>query len=94
MHDAEELCDRVAFIVGGELKLIEAPKTLKLQAGQRTVKVEYGPDGSAVLELPLDGLADSAEFLRVLREERIQAIHSQEATLEKVFVEATGARIE
>ncbi|WP_437300183.1 ABC transporter ATP-binding protein [Sorangium sp. So ce426] len=93
MHDAEELCDRVAFIVGGEIKLIETPKTLKLQAGQRTVRVEFERDGLTTREFPLDGLGANAEFLRILQDERVQAIHSQEATLEKVFVDATGAHL-
>jgi fluoroquinolone transport system ATP-binding protein len=31
MHIAEELCDRVAFIVDGEIKLIDSPKNLKMQ---------------------------------------------------------------
>ncbi len=31
MHIAEELCDRVAFIIDGKIKLIDSPKQLKLQ---------------------------------------------------------------
>ena len=31
MHDADELCDRVAFMVDGELKLTGSPRELKLQ---------------------------------------------------------------
>ena len=45
MYIADELCDRVAFIVEGEIKLIDSPKNLKLQYGQSMVEVEYG-DGS------------------------------------------------
>ena len=30
MHDANELCDRVAFIVDGEIKLIDSPRNLKM----------------------------------------------------------------
>ena len=40
-----------------------------------------------------DGYTSEPTHLRIVKEERIQAIHSQEATLEKVFVEATGARL-
>ena len=36
MFIADELCDRVAFIVDGEIKLIDSPKALKLQYGQKT----------------------------------------------------------
>ena len=41
MFIADELCDRVAFIVDGDIKLIDSPKTLKLQYGHKTVNVEY-----------------------------------------------------
>ena len=43
-HDmivADELCDRVAFIVDGQIALIDAPRTLKLQYGVPNVRVEY-----------------------------------------------------
>ena len=42
-HDmtvADELCDRVAFIVDGEIRLVESPNDLKLAHGARTVAVE------------------------------------------------------
>ena len=41
MFIADELCDRVAFIVDGEIKLIDSPKALKLQYGHKTIAVEY-----------------------------------------------------
>ena len=43
-HDmtvADELCDRVAFIVDGEIRLVDSPRDLKLAHGARTVAVEY-----------------------------------------------------
>ena len=47
-HDmavADELCDRVAFIVNGEIRLIDSPHDLKLAHGTRTVLVECVADG-------------------------------------------------
>ena len=41
MHDAEELCDRVAFIDNGAIQLIDSPQSLKLQYGKPVVKVSY-----------------------------------------------------
>ena len=35
MFIADELCDRVAFIVDGEIKLIDSPENLKLQYGDK-----------------------------------------------------------
>ncbi|MCL5998696.1 MAG: ABC transporter ATP-binding protein [Chloroflexi bacterium] len=93
-HDmmiADELCDRVAFIVDGEIKLIDAPRALKLRYGQRRVCVEYGGDGRVDRgEFPLDRLGDNAEFLQLLRTRDVQTIHTQEATLEDIFIQVTG----
>jgi ABC-type multidrug transport system ATPase subunit len=38
---ADELCDRVALIVDGQIKLIDAPRELKLRYGRPRVRVEY-----------------------------------------------------
>ncbi len=50
MFIADELCDRVAFIIDGELKLIDAPKNLKLQYGQKLIDIEYIADSKIVKE--------------------------------------------
>jgi len=44
MYVADELCDRVAFIIDGEIKLIDSPRNLKLQYGEKFVEVEYYED--------------------------------------------------
>ena len=96
-HDmvvADELCDRVAFIVDGGITLIDAPRALKLRHGIRTVRVEFGADGRQVQrEFPLDGLADDADFLTTLRQETVQTIHTQETTLEEIFIQVTGTAL-
>ncbi|MDE3000631.1 MAG: ABC transporter ATP-binding protein [Gemmatimonadota bacterium] len=93
-HDmavADELCDRVAFIVDGDIRLVDAPQRMKLQYGERMLRVEYGSDaGLQQAEFPLDGLADHAGFQDILRSAYIQTMHSQETTLEDVFVQVTG----
>ncbi len=93
-HDmmvAEELCDRVAFIVDGEISLIDSPAELKLQYGRPAVKVEYRSNGEQrATEFPLQGLAENTDFLDILRNNHIRTIHSQEATLETIFIQVTG----
>jgi fluoroquinolone transport system ATP-binding protein len=90
MHDADELCDRVAFIVEGKLKIIESPKNIKQMGGKRLVKIEYGSTKSILREFPMDGLADNEDFLSVLRNNYIRVIHSKEASLEDMFISVTG----
>jgi fluoroquinolone transport system ATP-binding protein len=98
MAVADELCDRVAFLVDGEIRLIDTPHALKLQHGQRVVRVVYrnGAESNHGLEtcdFNLEGLASNAAFLSVLGNQRIETIHTQEATLEDIFIQATGRRL-
>ena len=92
METAEELCDRVAFVVDGHIAALDSPAELKLARSRRRVRVAYrGGDGSLEsAEFPMDGMADAPDLLAVLRERRVESIHSQEADLNDVFVEVTG----
>ena len=96
-HDmvvADELCDRVAFIIDGGIALIDAPRALKLRYGTRTVRVEVGADGQRDhKEFPLDDLADNVDFLNTLRLGTVQTIHTQETTLEEIFIQVTGTAL-
>ncbi|MEX1276302.1 MAG: ABC transporter ATP-binding protein [Bacteroidota bacterium] len=93
-HDmtvADELCDRVAFLVGGSIAVIDRPRELKIRYGQSKVRVESdGAGGMHHHEFSLQRLGENAEFLNLLRGEKIQTIHSLEATLEDVFIKVTG----
>lgn len=92
MATADELCDRVAFVVDGKIVALNAPKELKVERSRRTVRMEYR-DGDGLLagrDFPMDGLVDNPDFHAVLRNEQVETIHSQEATLDDVFVETTG----
>jgi fluoroquinolone transport system ATP-binding protein len=93
-HDmavADELCDRVALIVDGQIELIDAPRELKLRYGRPRVCVEYRDDHRIESrEFPLDGLGENTEFLSLLREHKVETLHTQEATMDDVFIEATG----
>jgi fluoroquinolone transport system ATP-binding protein len=96
-HDmtvAAELCDRVAFIVGGEIVLVDAPRALMISHGRRTVRVEYRDDGAVrAAEFDLDGIGTNAEFLTLIRQRPVDRIYTLDATLEDVFLRVTGARL-
>lgn len=94
MFVADELCDRVAFIVKGDLHLIDSPRTLKLQHGRALLKVEYQNNGQLAEELfDLAGLAENGRFQEMLRSHQVQTLHSQEATLDDIFINVTGQRL-
>jgi fluoroquinolone transport system ATP-binding protein len=91
MFIADELCDRVAFIVDGEIKLIDSPKALKLAYGEQLVEVEYSRNGDIVNETFSTVLAEDKQRLQdVIAKHEIQSIHSKEATLEEIFIKITG----
>ena len=91
MNIAEELCDRVAFMIDGAIELIDTPRNLKLKYGKRLVRIEYGINGTReAREFPLNDLGENADFLTVLQKETVQTIHTQETTLENIFIEVTG----
>jgi fluoroquinolone transport system ATP-binding protein len=82
----------VAFMVDGQISLIDSPRNLKLQHGRRLVRVEYHQNGHGAqfTEFPLEGLGDNVSFMEVLKENQIETIHTQEATLEDIFIQSTG----
>jgi fluoroquinolone transport system ATP-binding protein len=91
MATAEELCDRVAFVVDGRIAALDTPTEHKVSRSRRTVRVTYraGID-LEYKDFPLDGIADDETFRALAREHHIEALHSQEASLEDVFIDVTG----
>jgi len=94
MAAADELCDRLAFIAGGRIEVIDTPLALKRRYGTRSVRVEMESEGEPrIREFSLDGLGANQEFLQFIRDGCIESIHSQETTLESVFIQVTGASL-
>jgi fluoroquinolone transport system ATP-binding protein len=94
MTTADELCDRVAFLVDGRMAAVDRPRALRLAHGRRVVRVESVRGGIRVTEeFPLAGLADNAAFLAALRADHVETVHTSETTLEDVFVVMTGKRL-
>lgn len=94
MHIADELCDRVAFIVDGEIKLIDSPRNLKLQYGEQFVEVEYLVNGETIkesLSTILD--EDKKKLQEIIANYEIETMHTKEATLEEIFIKVTGREL-
>ena len=91
MVTANELCDRVAFLVDGQIAALDSPRSLRLAYGRKVVRVEALTDGTRIArEFAIGGLADDADFLGLLRSGAVETIHTLETTLEEVFVRVTG----
>lgn len=90
MLDADLLCDRVAFLADGKIAVIDTPGKLK----------EKGRNGYAAVTWTYQGIKKE-EMIRISEMERgfpfvydeIISIHSQEPTLEEMFIQYTGRRL-
>ena len=87
MLDADLLCDRVAFIADGEIKALDTPKNLKERNSNHRVVIDYlyqGKREEKTIEAP--ELEAGIPFAH----DEIISIHSQEPTLEDMFIQYTG----
>lgn len=95
MFTADQLCDRVAFLNGGRIVAMDAPKELKLTYGERAAEVEYESDGEVKSErFALDSEEGKAGFAAAVQTRSVRTVHTREATLEQIFVELTGRGLE
>jgi fluoroquinolone transport system ATP-binding protein len=94
MTVAEQLCDRVAFIVEGKIVVIGSPKDLMIEHGKRIVEVEYQKNGSIHKQsFELHNLGENSSFMDIIRTAEVKTIHSCEATLEDIFIKLTGRNL-
>lgn len=90
MNEAEELCDRVAFLYKGRIQLLDEPKKLRQQFTDFSMRVEL-KNGK---EVTLPGGPESAKEIHdYMTSDQIVSIHSNEPTLGDIFVELTGREL-
>ena len=87
MVDADLLCDRVAFISNGNIVALDTPKNLKEKNSNHRVVIDYLYQGQretkTIKALELEAGIPFAH-------NEIISIHSQEPTLEDMFIQYTG----
>jgi ABC-2 type transport system ATP-binding protein len=91
MLEADALSDRVAFINQGRLIALDTPERLKQAHGTRAVKVTRR-EGEAKEELviPLDAPDTAARMAEAVAKPGLVSVHTEEATLEDIFVKLAG----
>ena len=95
MNVADELCDRIAFIVDGRLSLIDSPRQLKIINGEKSVRLEYQKDSKTIhRDFQLNSIGTDLDFLNLIQNEVIETIHTKEATLEDIFIQTTGRKLD
>jgi ABC-2 type transport system ATP-binding protein len=94
MWEADKLCRRVAFLDKGKIAVLDTPHNLKQLYGKRSLIAEVAAGaGLEKREISMD-TADTAQAMEELfAKEKVVTIHSEEATLEDIFIKVTGRRL-
>jgi len=95
MQDAQELCDRVAFIVNGSIAALDTPHNLIMRKGAASLSyswLEANVEHSA--ECPLDQTGGDLRLQRLVVEGRLLTVHSAEPNLGDIFMEVTGRALQ
>jgi len=90
MQEADTLCDRVAFLHKGKIQLLDKPSELKKQFADGTVTVELSNNEKVVLRKGSEG---AEAMFQLMKEDRVQTVHSNEPTLGDIFVKVTGGEL-
>jgi ABC-2 type transport system ATP-binding protein len=95
MHEADELCDRVAFLAGGRIAALDTPQALKQHYGTRAVTVTFrSADGMIDSRgFALDRPDSADELAALMRSVEVLTMHSREATLDDIFMRVTGKEL-
>ena len=91
MHEADELSDRVVFLNEGKIYAMDKPENLKLKHGKRSVRVRFKENGDVKEQVvALDESSTGEQLKSAVDTEGLLTIHTEEATLEDIFVLMTG----
>jgi len=92
MLEADKLSDRVAFMNQGKLVALDTPHNLKQQYGKRALKVKVSTEKGELedREVILDTPETSNAIQQLFSQEKVVTVHSEEATLEDIFIGITG----
>ena len=94
MWEADKLCNRVAFMNGGKIAALDTPHSLKQQYGKRSLVAEVASNGHLDRrEIPLDTKDTAKAVQELFNDGKVVTIHSEEATLEDIFIKITGRRL-
>ncbi len=94
MQDATELCDRVAFIVDGEIAALDTPHALIMQKGTNTLSYTYLEAGIEKTEqCLLTETSKDKKLETLIANNRLITIHSKEPNLGDIFMDITGRRL-
>jgi ABC-2 type transport system ATP-binding protein len=95
MWEADKLCDRVAFMNQGRIAALDSPHNLKQHYGQRRLVAQIAKSEGHLekREIEMDSSETPQALESLFRQEKVVTLHSEEATLEDIFIKITGQRL-
>ena len=90
MQEAEDLCDRIAFLNEGVITAFDTPQNLRLQYADRTIKLLLDNGELLTVRQDRDGAKKVYDYMI---NNRLRSIHSNEPTLGDIFVQLTGREL-
>jgi ABC-2 type transport system ATP-binding protein len=95
MMEADKLSDRVAFMNQGKIVALDTPDNLKQQYGRRALKARVSNKAGKLesREIDLDTPQTAEAVHGLFANENVVTLHSEEATLEDIFIKITGRRL-
>ena len=92
MFEADKLSDRVAFINEGEIVALDTPHNLKQTYGKRAIRAQIKTENGELeeKEILMDNSQTAQNMHTLFDTENVVTIHSEEATLEDIFIHLTG----
>ncbi|MBR7797168.1 MULTISPECIES: ABC transporter ATP-binding protein [Virgibacillus] len=90
MNEAENICDRVAFLHQGRIQLLDQPKKLRRQFAEASVCIELKDGREINVPAGPEGAKDIYDYFA---SDQVVSIHSNEPTLGDIFVELTGRKL-
>jgi len=94
MWEADKLCHRVAFMDKGKIVALDSPYNLKQLYGKRSLVAEIAAGSQREKrEINMDTPDTARSVEKLFEREKVLTIHSEEATLEDIFIKVTGRRL-
>ncbi|CAM4065172.1 bacitracin ABC transporter ATP-binding protein [Bacillus manliponensis] len=87
MDEAETLCDRIAFLCGGEIVALDTPENFRLKYAKDKIEVVLTEKRKETVQKDELGAKRISEWMK---NGELLSIHSYEPTLGDIFIEVTG----
>lgn len=93
MADASELCDRVAFIVNGQIAALDSPHNMIMQKGAVKAHYTYFDGVEKSNTCLLSHISEDGLFAELVKNNQLTSVHSSEPNLNDIFMEVTGRQL-